>query len=149
MLFRGAAKEFYKTPCIVIDLGTIIKVMALDKDGSLVGGTLSPGVRLSLEAMATQTALLPLVGTDKVEKVICTNTSDCIRSGVLGGIGCMLDGMIGRFEKELAHGECSVVATGGNSAQIRPYCERKMELNPHLVSQGLMIIYNKNVLKYI
>jgi len=140
-----AAKEFYKMPCIVIDMGTIIKVMALDKGGSLVGGTLSPGVRLHFESMAKETAALPLVGADKVEKVIGTNTIDCIRSGVLNGIGCMLDGLIARFEKELG-GSCTVIATGGNAAAIKPHCERKFEVNPHLVSQGLRIIYNKNAL---
>lgn len=145
----AAAKELYSAPCIVIDMGTIIKVMALDKSGALIGGTLSPGVRLGFEAMADKTAALPLVGvgyTDKTDKVIGTNTVDCIHSGVLGGIGCMLDGLINRFERELGmqNGECTVVATGGNASQIKPYCERDFEVNPHLVSQGLRLIYNKN-----
>jgi len=140
-----AAKEFYKMPCIVIDMGTIIKVMALDKDGALVGGTLSPGLRLSFESMAKETAALPLVGADRVEKAICTNTIDCIRSGVLNGIGCMLDGLISRFEKEIGE-NCTVVATGGNARTVKPYCERDFEYNPHLVSQGLRIVYNKNAL---
>jgi type III pantothenate kinase len=139
-----AAKELYAMPCIVIDMGTIIKVMALDKSGALIGGTLSPGVRLSFEVMAKGTAALPLVGADvRQEKVIGTNTVDCIRSGVLGGVGAMLDGLISRFEKELNE-KCTVVATGGNAATIKPYCERDFEVNPHLVSQGLRIIYNKN-----
>jgi type III pantothenate kinase len=142
-----AAKELYAMPCIVIDMGTIIKVMALDKSGALIGGTLSPGVRLSFEVMAEGTAALPLVGADvRQEKVIGTNTIDCIRSGVLNGVGAMLDGLIMRFERELGVSEksCTVVATGGNAATIKPYCERAFEVNAHLVSQGLRIIYYKN-----
>jgi type III pantothenate kinase len=139
----AAAKELYKTPCIVIDMGTIIKVMAIDNNGALIGGTLSPGVRLSFEAMAEGTAALPLVGSERTEKVISTNTADCIRSGVLNGIGCMLDGLIERFEKEIGC-QCTVVATGGNANTVKPYCKRDFEVNPHLVSQGLRIIYNKN-----
>jgi type III pantothenate kinase len=138
-----AAKELYKTPCIVIDMGTIIKVMALDASGALIGGTLSPGMRLSFEVMAEGTAALPLVGAEKPERVVSTNTVDCIRSGVLNGIGCMLDGLIERFEEEIGS-KCTVVATGGNSATIKPYCKRGFEFNPHLVSQGLRIIYYKN-----
>ena len=138
-----AAKELYKTPCIVIDMGTIIKVMAMDASGALIGGTLSPGVRLGFEAMAEGTAALPLVGSERIDSVISTNTADCIRSGVLNGIGCMLDGLIRRFEREMGS-PCTVVATGGNAATIKPYCEREFEVNPHLVSQGLRIIYNKN-----
>jgi type III pantothenate kinase len=124
-------------------MGTIIKVMALDESGALVGGTLSPGVRLSFESMADGTAALPLVGSERVERVIGTNTADCIRSGVLNGVGCMLDGLIHRFEAEIGSA-CTVIATGGNAATVKPYCEREFEVNPHLVSQGLRIIYNKN-----
>ncbi|MCL2077154.1 MAG: type III pantothenate kinase [Oscillospiraceae bacterium] len=144
-----AAKEFYKMPCIVIDLGTIIKVMALDKSGAFLGCALSPGIGISFEAMDRKTAALPLVDADKVEKAIGTNSPDSIRSGVLNGVGCMLDGLISRFEKELCvnPSECSIVATGGNAAQIKPYCERDFEVSPYLVSQGLRIIYEKNMPK--
>ena len=144
-----AAKEFYKTPCIIIDMGTIIKVMALEKSGAFLGCTLSPGIGISFEAMDRETAALPLVGVERTERVIGTNSPDSIRSGVLNGVGCMLDGLIGRFEKELGveGNDCSVVVTGGNAMQIKPYCERELEVNPHLVSQGLRIIYNKNPMR--
>jgi len=138
-----AAKELYPPPCIIIDMGTIIKVTALDESGALTGVTFSPGVGLCFEVMAAKTAALPLVGSDRVEKVIGTNTVDSIRSGVLNGVGCMIDGLINRFEKEIGS-SCTVVATGGNAATVKPYCEREFEVNPHLVSQGLRIIYNKN-----
>lgn len=139
-----AAKNLYPNPCIVIDLGTVTKVMAIDKEGALVGGIFFPGMRIGLEALSSNTAALPLVSTEngKMEKVICTNTVDCMRSGILNGMACMLDGIINKFEKEI--GKCSVIATGGHASQIRPYCEREFEINPHLVSEGLRIIYNKN-----
>ncbi|MCL2107929.1 MAG: type III pantothenate kinase [Oscillospiraceae bacterium] len=141
-----AAKEFYKMPCIIIDMGTIIKVQALDKTGAFVGCTLSPGMGISFEAMDRETAALPLVGVDKVERVIGTNSPDSIRSGVLHGIGCMLDGLVERFEEELGvqKEQCTVVVTGGNAPQIKPYCRRDFEVNPHLVSQGLRVVYEKN-----
>ncbi|MCL2696912.1 MAG: type III pantothenate kinase [Oscillospiraceae bacterium] len=138
-----AAKEFYDMPCIIIDMGTIAKLSALDKTGAFVGCTFSPGLSLSFEVMSERTAALPLVGTDRVERVVGTNTVDSVRSGVLNGTGCMLGGLIARFEKELCS-PCTVIATGGNAAAIKPYCERSFEVNPHLVSQGLRIIHTKN-----
>ncbi|MCL1822631.1 MAG: type III pantothenate kinase [Oscillospiraceae bacterium] len=146
-----AAKEFYKNPCIIIDMGTITKVMALDGGGAFIGVTFSPGIEMSFEVMSEGTASLPLVGSDETHKIIGTNTADSIRSGVLNGAGCMLDGLTSRFEKELGvqKGECSVVATGGNAAQIKPYCERAFDVNLHLVSHGLRIIYDKNKPNYI
>jgi len=138
-----AAKTLYPCPCIAIDLGTVTKVMVLDKSGALMGGVLSPGVGIGFEVMANKTALLPLVGTAVPEKIISTNTTDCIRGGVLYGTACMLDGLIQRFEEEIGQ-SCTVVATGGFAEVIVPYCKRKIEINGGLVSQGLRIIYEKN-----
>jgi len=139
-----AAKTLYKSPCIVIDLGTVTKVMAIDKSGALIGGVLAPGVGVSFQVMARSTALLPLVGADaKPGKVIAANTTDCIQNGILYGTACMLDGLIEKFEEEIGE-SCHVVATGGFSEVIAPYCKRVFEVNGSLVSQGLMIIYNKN-----
>lgn len=135
-----AAKNMYPMPCIVIDLGTVTKIMALNKEGALIGGVFFPGIRISLEALSSSTASLPLVSAEKAEKVICTNTADCMRSGILNGMACMLDGIIDRFEREI--GKSSVVITGGHAEQIKPYCEKNFIINPHLVSQGLKIIFH-------
>jgi type III pantothenate kinase len=137
-----AAKAFYSSPCIAADLGTVTKVMAIDKDGALIGGVLAPGVGISFEAMAGKTALLPLVGAERVEKIIGTNTIDCMRAGILYGTACMLDGLIQRFEERL--GGCFVVATGGFAPLVAPYCKRAVTVNGGLVSHGLRIIYEKN-----
>jgi type III pantothenate kinase len=139
-----AAKTLYKSPCIVIDFGTVTKVMAIDKSGALIGGVLSPGVGVGFQVMAKTTALLPLVGAGvKPGKVIGTNTTECIQGGILYGTACMIDGLIERFEEEIGE-SCYVVATGGYSEVIAPYCKRVFEVNGSLVSQGLLIIYNKN-----
>jgi type III pantothenate kinase len=138
-----AAKSLYPSPCIVVDLGTVTKVMAIDNDGALIGGVLSPGVGKSFEVMADSTALLPLVGAGRAGKVIGTNTTECITSGILYGTACMIDGLIERFEAELGE-SCRVVATGGFSELIAPYCKRESEVNATLVSQGLMMIYERN-----
>jgi len=139
-----AAKTLYPCPCIVADLGTVTKVLALDAKGTLIGGVIAPGIGTSFEVMAGKTALLPLVGVDEVKKVIASNTIDCIRSGIILGTAFMLDGFIENFEEEI--GKSSLVATGGFAEIIILYCKRDIELNKSLVSQGLKIIYEKNKL---
>ncbi|MCL2071702.1 MAG: type III pantothenate kinase [Oscillospiraceae bacterium] len=144
-----AAKELYRKdgdtpkPCIAIDLGTVTKILAIDKHGALIGGALAPGVGNGFKLMADTTALLPLVGVGVTDKAIGANTTDCIRSGILYGTACMLDGMIERFEAELGE-VCFVVATGGFAEVIVQYCKREIVLNKRLVSEGLRIIYEKN-----
>jgi type III pantothenate kinase len=96
-----AVKELYRraadgtlSPCIGIDMGTVTKVMAIDSSGALLGGVLCPGVGMGFQSMASSTALLPLVGAAKAEKIIGTNTTDCIKGGIIYGTACMLDGLM-------------------------------------------------------
>lgn len=139
------AKEKYPLPAIVIDLGTATKILAVDKTGAFIGGIISPGVKISAEALAAKTAALPLIGIsgEPLKNVIGTNTIDCMRSGLLNGTAFMLDGMIESFEREIGE-KCTVVATGGFSSAIKPLCKTDFILDENLILTGLLEIYKKN-----
>ena len=62
---------------------------------------------------------------------------------VIGGIACMIDGMIERYEEELGE-KATIVATGGYASLIAPLCRRELIVDPDLVLEGLHIIYKKN-----
>lgn len=140
-----AAKNIYPLPCIFIDMGTVIKIMALDKYGALIGGAFFPGINVGLKALSEHTASLPLVTADKSDRPIGRSTIECIKSGMLYGTGAMLDGMIFKMTEELT-GKCAVVATGGFSEAIRPFCRTEFVTHPYLVSEGLRLIYNRNLI---
>lgn len=139
------AKEKYPLPAIVIDLGTATKILAVDKSGAFIGGIIAPGVKISAEALARKTAVLPLIGIsgEPIKSVIGTNTIDCMRSGLLNGTAFMLDGMIESFQKEIGE-KCTVIATGGFSGVIKPLCKSEYVLDEHLILTGLLEIYKKN-----
>lgn len=138
-----AGKNLYQMPCIIVDLGTANKIIALDKSSALLGGVIAPGIKISMEALSAKTASLPIIGLEPVDKVIGTNTVDCMRSGILTGCACMIDGMIERFEEQFG-AKATVVATGGYSSVIAPMCKKQMILNQNLIFEGLHIIYEKN-----
>ncbi|MBE6738386.1 MAG: type III pantothenate kinase [Ruminococcaceae bacterium] len=138
-----AALHLYGAPAIVISMGTATTIIVLDEKGAMIGGAISPGVSISMSALSEKTALLPSVAMDAPKKVIGKNTDECIRSGVVIGSACMIDGMIDRINKEMGT-ECTVVATGGLAQDIVPACTHKIELRDDLMLQGLRIIYNKN-----
>ena len=77
------------------------------------------------------------------KRVIGTNTVDCMQSGIIYGNAAMLDGIIDRVEKELGTTP-TVVATGGLSPSIVPYCKRKIIYDGDLMLKGLLLLYNKN-----
>lgn len=140
------AKKHYPLPVIIVDLGTATKILLVDKKGCYRGGVIAPGVKISMQALADRTACLPTIGinNDPIRHVIGTNTIDSMRSGLLCGTACMIDGMIEKFEEELGE-NCTVVATGGFSSVIKPLCKKEFILDRDLVHKGLYEMYCKNV----
>lgn len=132
----------YPAPCIVADLGTATKLLVLDKDGYFSGCIIAPGVKISLDALASSAALLPSISFTKPDRVIGTNTVECMQSGSVYGTAAMLDGLIRRIKNELGEETVTVVATGGYSRGIIPCCEEKIIFDENLVLDGLRVIYD-------
>ena len=138
-----AALREYKPPMIIIDMGTATTMVVLDKNGALVGGCICPGVKISMEALTERTALLPGLQLDQPKKAIGRNTIDCMRSGIMLGAACMLDGMVERMETELGY-PTTVIATGGIGKFIVPMCKTPMIYDKDLLVKGLAVLYREN-----
>lgn len=138
-----AALNTYKLPVIVFDMGTATTISVIDTRGCFLGGALFPGVVLSMNALSRGTSQLPKVPIEPPEKVISANTIDCMKSGAIFGTASMVDGMIDRIEEELGS-KCTVVATGGLSGRIIPFCRHEIVHDEYLMLRGLSIIYDKN-----
>jgi len=139
-----AAKAKYPLPAIIFDLGTATTASVLDKDGNFLGGVITTGVKTSLNALATGTALLPQIDISAPKSVIGTNSIDSMRSGAVIGTACMLDGFIDRIEKELGE-TASVIVTGGLGKAIAQHCTHDITFDNNLLIDGLKIIYDKNI----
>ncbi len=133
----------YPMPCIIVDLGTATKFLAMDEKGNFLGGPIMPGVNISLDALSQRTAQLPHIEFDGIDHVIGTNSIDSMRAGVLYGTASMIDGMLSRIEEEIGQ-KATAVITGGISQGIAPYCRRDIIYDENLVLYGLKEIYNKN-----
>ena len=138
-----AAKEKYKLPIIIFDLGTATTGSVIDKNGDFIGAVITAGVKTSLGALASGTALLPQIEISAPKKVIGTNSIDSMRSGAVIGTAAMIDGFIDRFEEEIGE-SATVVITGGLGTQIAKNCKHEIILNQNLLLDGLRIIYDKN-----
>ena len=138
-----AALREHKAPLIVIDMGTATTIVVLDKDGAFIGGSISPGVKISMDALTDRTALLPGLQLDQPKRAIGRNTIDCMRSGIMLGNACMLDGMVERMEAELGC-KTTVVVTGGIAKFIVPLCKTPMIYDKDLIVKGLAALYRDN-----
>jgi type III pantothenate kinase len=138
-----AAHTLYGSPSLVIDMGTATKMMVMNRAGAFIGVSIIPGVQMGLDALAEKTAQLPKVGLEAPRSIIAKNTPDCMKSGVIFGNACLVDGMIDRINEEI-HDELPVYATGGLAPVIIGHCKHKITLDEHLVLKGLHILYKKN-----
>lgn len=138
-----AAAKLYTPPVLIIDMGTATKFMLVDESKSFTGVSIMPGVEISLKALTGGAAQLPQISLVPPKKLLGTNTIDCMRSGIIYGNAAMLDGMIDRIGDEVKS-EITIVATGGLSRSIIPYCRHDVILDDDLILKGLLIIYNKN-----
>ena len=138
-----AALREHKPPMIVVDMGTATTMVVLDESGALIGGCICPGVKISMEALTGRTALLPGLQLDQPRKAIGRNTIECMRSGIMMGNACMLDGMVERMEAELGQ-KATVIATGGIAKFITPLCKTPMIYDKDLIIKGLAALYRDN-----
>lgn len=138
-----AALRSHKPPLIIIDMGTATTITVLDESGALIGGCIAPGVKISMEALTERTALLPGLQLDQPRKAIGRNTIDCMRSGIMMGNACMLDGMIERMEAEVGR-KCTVIATGGIARYVIPMCRTPIIYDKDLLVKGLAELYRDN-----
>ena len=76
-------------------------------------------------------------------KAIGRNTIDCMRSGIMLGNACMIDGMIARMEEELGY-KTTVVATGGIAKFVVPLCKSEIIYDKDLIIKGLTALYREN-----
>lgn len=139
----AAGIQEYGAPLIIFDMGTATTVSVINENKEYTGGMIMPGMMISLNAMVSGTSQLPKISLEKPKKLIGTNTTDCMKSGILYGTASCIDGMIDRIKEEI--GEAAVVATGGLAGTVVPLCRNKIILDDELLIKGLMIIYNKNI----
>ena len=137
------AFEKYPLPVIIVDFGTATKISIVDRSRSFIGGSIMPGVRVSLDALSNRAAQLPHISLEPPAPVIGTKPIDCMKSGVLLGNASMIDGMIERYE-EKAGPAASIVATGESVDAVAPFCRHKLLVDKTLRLDGLYAVWKKN-----
>ena len=128
---------------IVVDFGTATTFDVVSKDGNYIGGVIAPGVYLSLEALHMAAAALPHIDISKPQKVIGTNTVDCMQSGVFWGYIGLVKETCARIKAERER-DMRVIGTGGLAPLFAEAEDLFDVLEDDLTMHGLTVIHNYN-----
>ncbi|HXU09091.1 MAG TPA: type III pantothenate kinase [Blastocatellia bacterium] len=138
-----AALTKYGAPCIVVDFGTATTFDVISRAGEYLGGIICPGIQISADALFQRAARLRNTEIRRPEKLIGTNPTASIQSGLYYGNIALVDGLLERMIEELGP-DTRVIATGG----LAPLISRGSRLietsDPDITLEGLRIIYERN-----
>ncbi len=139
-----AAYELYGGPLVVIDFGTATTFCAISSEGDYLGGCISTGIKISMDALFQRAAKLPRIELVKPPQIIGKNTVASMQAGIVYGYIGQVDYIVRLMKKELGAPKAKVVATGGLASLIAKGAEMIDEVNENLTLEGLRIIYNRN-----
>ena len=138
-----AGFEHYGGPLLIIDLGTATTFCVVSAQGEYLGGAITIGIDVAMEALFQKTAKLPRIELVKPAKVVGRNTVASMQSGLVYGFIGQIEGIIQRIKEELNE-DLFVVVTGGMSRFIASESTLINKEDPYLTLEGLRIIYNRN-----
>ena len=96
-----AAYDRVGGPCVVVDFGTAITYDVVSAAGEYLGGIITPGAEISIDALYERAAKLPKVELAQPRSLIGKSTVDAIRSGIVFGFAAQVDGIVRRLREEL------------------------------------------------
>lgn len=139
----GAIEE-YGVPLIIIDFGTATTYCYINKNEEYVGGIISPGIKISMEALYEKASKLSRIEIQSPKNVVGLSTVEAMQSGVFYGYIGQVDGLVNRIKAEQKTNP-KVIATGGLASLIAAESETIDVVDTHLTLKGLYLIYQKNI----
>jgi type III pantothenate kinase len=139
-----AAYDHVRGRCVIVDFGTAITYDVVSAGGEYLGGIITPGAEISVDALYDRAAKLPKVEIAEPRSLIGKSTVDAIRSGIVYGFAAQVEGIVRRLRAELG-ASTTVIATGGLAGSLVPFIRETVdEVDDLLTLTGLRLIWQRN-----
>jgi len=141
----AGAFDRYKKGVVVVDFGTATTFDYVSSDGKYMGGAISPGIRISADALFKRAYQLPKIEDFWIPKrVLARSTLESINTGIIFGYASLVDGMIDRIREETKDNNLITVATGGLCFLMKDVCKNIDKVDENLTIYGLTVAYRLN-----
>jgi type III pantothenate kinase len=127
-------------PLIVVNFGTATTYSAISPDGALLGVAITPGIQISIDALATRTAKLPQIALEAPPAAIGRDTISALQSGIVYGAVAQTEGIVARLRREMGVA-ARVIATGGFADIVARETAVIERVETNLVLEGLRLHY--------
>ncbi|MGL4738162.1 MAG: type III pantothenate kinase [Cellulosilyticaceae bacterium] len=140
-----AGYELYGAPCMTIDFGTSTTYDIVNEKGEFIGGLITPGIRISADAMWQRAAQLPHMEIKRPKSILdCKNTVSSMQAGLVYGYIGQVEYIVNKVREELGCPEMKIIATGGLAKIIQDGTDVIDHYDGLLTLKGLVMIYEKN-----
>jgi type III pantothenate kinase len=110
----GAVARYPGRNVLIIDLGTATTLCAVTKDKEYLGGIIAPGIHMSMAALESNTARLPVVEIVRPQETLGRSTIESIQSGLYYGTLATIRSFVAAVTEEyFAKDKPVVIGTGG------------------------------------
>lgn len=133
----GAIHMYPNKHMIIVDFGTANTFDAITADKDYLGGVITAGLRISMEALELKTARLPTVEILQPGEVIGRSTVENIQSGLYYGTLSTIEGLITKISNEAFDGKRPLVIGTGGFARLFEKSKVFDVILPNLILVGL------------
>lgn len=137
------AYELYGGPVLVIDYGTATTYDFVDAGGNFFACVISPGIRISAQALWQDAAKLPEIEIKKPASILARETISGMQAGLVYGQIGQTEYIVRNMIRESGLKDVKVVATGGLGKIIASETDSIQYYNPNLTLEGMRLIYAK------
>lgn len=139
----AASRLFEGVPALVINAGSCITYDLVNENNEYLGGAISPGLQMRLNAMHTFTHKLPLVSLQDTIPQVGDSTKSSILSGAVLGAVEEIRGIVYNYRK--LYPNLQVILSGGDMEYLDKLLKIRIFAFPNIVMVGLNYILEHNL----
>jgi type III pantothenate kinase len=141
----AAASLFRQRPLIVMQVGSAMTVDLVNAPNIFAGGAILPGVPMMLRLLGQAADMLPTIDADELTDLPPLpgrNTEQAMRCGTASALVGGAQHLVNRYRQ--THGPSTlIVLSGGDGTRLAQHLPPPIEVVPHLVLHGLVLIARK------